>query len=224
MATDESPRAADRQQVFAAERIKAFVDAVVAISMTLLVLPLTEGVSDAAANDENTAQWFGDHWQQLLSFALSFALVAMFWIAHHRLYAAVERVSIGLLWLTMLWLASIVWLPVATALSGEMADSDSLVKIVYIGSMIFVCLTSLLIRLFLWRHSELHAIERVRLQQGTSVDLSMALLFAVALVVSLAVPRLSYFPLFLMFLVGPMQRLITRMLGAGRRPGVGADD
>lgn len=37
-----------------AERTKAFVDAVVAIAMTLLVLPLMESVGDSAARDHPT--------------------------------------------------------------------------------------------------------------------------------------------------------------------------
>ena len=41
----------DAPHLYAAERMKAFVDAVVAIAMTLLILPLLESVSDVAGED-----------------------------------------------------------------------------------------------------------------------------------------------------------------------------
>ncbi len=206
--------------LFGSERAKAFIDAVVAIAMTLLILPLMESVSDAATKEQTAAVWLGGHWQQLLSFGLSFALIAMFWIAHHRLFAGVEHVTVGLLWLTMLWLISIVWLPVATALSGQMDPTDPLVKIIYIGTLIVTCLVSLMLRLFIRTHPQLHDISDEHLRRGLAVDISMALLFAVALALTLAFPELSYFPLFIMFLVGPVQSLIVRMLGAPRPPKV----
>ncbi|WP_307361475.1 TMEM175 family protein [Microbacterium murale] len=42
------------QTTFAPERLKAFVDAVVAIAMTLLILPLLESVSEAAIDETST--------------------------------------------------------------------------------------------------------------------------------------------------------------------------
>ncbi|WP_366521964.1 TMEM175 family protein [uncultured Microbacterium sp.] len=47
---------------------------------------------------------------------LSFALIAMFWLNHQRLFSGVEHVTSGLLWICMLWLLSIVWLPPAPML------------------------------------------------------------------------------------------------------------
>ena len=55
---------------FRTERFKAFVDAVVAIAMTLLILPLMESVSEAASGTLSTAEFFVEHSGQLLSFCL----------------------------------------------------------------------------------------------------------------------------------------------------------
>ena len=197
-------------------RVVAFVDAVVAIAMTLLILPLMESVSEVAAADEDTAQWFAGHDGQLISFVISFVIIAMFWMIHHRLFVRVDHATQGLLWTLMAWLLTIVWLPVATAISGQMPGEDPLAKTAYIGSMIATCLTSLAIRLYLRRHPTLHRIPASNITAGIAADVSTAVLFTIALVVAVAVPAIGYWALFIMLLAGPVQTLFARVLGTSR--------
>ncbi len=212
MSTEPPGTPGARDDVFSVERAKAFVDAVVAIAMTLLILPLMESVAGLAVRPGSTARWFVEHQDQLISFVLSFAIIGMFWINHHRLFAHVRGVSVGLLWVTMAWLLSIVWLPVATALSGQMASTDVLVKAVYIGSMVLTSLLSLGTRLYLRSHPVLFDVPVGELLSGMSVDLSMITLFLLALVLAVAVPATQYYPLFLMALSGPAQRVFATLL------------
>lgn len=197
---------------FAAERAKAFVDAVVAIAMTLLILPLMESVSEVAVGGGTAADWVGDHVSSLISFALSFVIIAMLWMNHHQLFASVERISRPMLWLLVAWMASIVWLPVATALSGQMSDRDPVAKSLYIGSMIVTCLISLAIRAHLEAHPALHGSGHRMIRRGMAVDLAMACLFALSLLVSLLIPAVGYFALFLMMATGPVRGLFLRLL------------
>ena len=74
-----------------AERMKFFTDAVVAIAMTLLILPLLESVSEAAKDGVDTATFLGDHGDQIFAFVLSFVIIARFWVSHERLFDSVER-------------------------------------------------------------------------------------------------------------------------------------
>lgn len=194
---------------FTAERAKAFADAVVAIAMTLLILPLMESVADVASDDRSALHWFAEHQQQLMSFVLSFAIIALFWMTHHRVFATVETVTTPLLWIIMAWLLSIVWLPVATAMSGQMSNDDPFVKIVYIGSMVVTSLIMLAQRLYLRAHPSLHRITHDHLIGGVSADIAVAVLFAVALVISLLVPAVGYWALLIMALVSPLQRLLA---------------
>lgn len=199
---------------FSVERAKAFVDAVVAIAMTLLILPLMESVGALAAHQGGAAGWFDEHQDQLFSFVLSFAIIGMFWINHHRLFSHVQGITGGLLWVMLAWLLSIVWLPVATALSGQLASTDVLVKSVYIGSMTLTALLALGTRLYLQAHPALYDLPVRTLRSGMSVDLSMISLFALALAVAVAVPAAGYYPLLLMLVSGPVQRLFEKLLRA----------
>lgn len=195
-----------------AERLRTFADAVVAIAMTLLILPLMDSIGDADPA-RGTGPWLSEHTGQVVSFVLSFGLITLFWINHYRLFEDVDRVDPALVWLTAAWLFSIVWLPVATALSGRMSDADGTTKIVYVGSMIVTSILLLVQRLYLGRHPQLHRSDPHRLKRGLAADVSTAACFTLALVVMLAVPRWGYYPMFLMFLTGITQRWLDRRMG-----------
>lgn len=205
-------------QRFPAEQARAFADAVVAIAMTLLILPLMESAADVT-RATSVPVWLDEHGSQLFSFVLSFGIIAMFWVNHHRTFQRVKEVDSGLLWCTMAWLLGIVWLPVATALSGHLEADDRAVKAVYIGSMTLVALLSLLQLLWLRAHPVLHEMDPATINGTVAMATAMLVLFAVCLVVAVVFPGLSYFPLFLMVGVGPLGRLFKRIMGPGRPTG-----
>lgn len=213
MAAEPGPRA---EVGYAAERVKAFVDAVVAIALTLLILPLMESAGEVAGAGADASTWLHEHGQQLLNFVLSFVLIAMFWLVHHRLFAGVERVTPVLMWLLAAWMLTIVWLPVATAVAGRMSSDDDVARALYIGSLVLVAVMSFVVRLSLRAHPELHSLDRRELLLGLADDISQVLLFSIALVVTLLIPLVGYFALFAMVLSGPVQKVVGRMLGAGR--------
>lgn len=213
-ATRSGAESVTTRTLFSAERAKAFVDAVVAIAMTLLILPLMDSIAENAET-HTAAAWFSEYWSQLLNFALSFWVIAIFWVRHHQLFAAVERVTIPLLWITVLWMMTIVWLPVATAMSGQM-DSEPVVKAVYIGSMVATSVCMLFTRLYLRARPRLHSMNRHAVREGASADVAMILLFATACVIAVLVPAIGYLALFLLVLVGPLAGLLQRIPFWGR--------
>lgn len=202
---------ADRRsaQQFSTERFKAFADAVVAIAMTLLILPLLESVSDAGTKGLSTGDFFHENSGQLFSFALSFLLIANFWMEHHRQYTEVTAITPALLWINIAWMATIVWLPVPTAMLGQM-DTDPLQEIVYIGTLILTQVTTLAARVYLLRHPEMTTATIGRVRHGAAADIAAILLFALALAVALLVGDQGYFALFLLLLTGIVSNLIYR--------------
>lgn len=200
---------------FRTERFKAFVDAVVAIAMTLLILPLMESVSEAASGNLSTAEFLAEHSGQLLSFGLSFLLIATFWMGHHRQYRDVEFITGPLLWINVAWMATIVWLPVPTAMIGQM-DTDPLQAVVYIGTLIMTQVTTLAGWLYLARHRELSTISTETIRLGAIGDLAAIVLFTAALAIAVAASPHGYVGLFLLLLSDPMSRLLNRLFR--RRP------
>ncbi len=187
-----------------------FTDAVVAIAMTLLVLPLMESVTDAAARGLSTAEYLDEHGSQLFSFALSFTIIAVSWLSHHRLWLRVRLLGGPLFLLNTLWLLGVVWLPVATAMVGQM-ETDRLQAVLYIGAMLLMSVSMGLVSRFVLTHPEVAtpgsttgALRGLRVTTVTSV------LFAVALAVTVAFPGTGYASLFVLFLTAPVNAVLRR--------------
>ncbi|MBN9157955.1 MULTISPECIES: TMEM175 family protein [unclassified Microbacterium] len=197
------------QPILSAERLKAFVDAVVAIAMTLLILPLMENVTELGREGKTTLEYLQEEQGPLWSFALSFLIIALLWINHHRVFDRVERVRIPLVWLQVGWMFTIVCLPVSTAMLGAM-PTDSTQKIVYIGSLLMSSLFMVATRVYLWRHPALHRIAPGSLRRGIVAEIVTATMFAISLIVSICVPAIGYSALFLLVLSGPIQALVAR--------------
>jgi len=196
---------------FSNERFKAFVDAVVAIAMTLLILPLMESVSEAASDKLSTLEFIDEHSGQLLSFVLSFVLIANSWIGHHRQYNEVVVVTRPLLWINVAWMATIVWLPVPTAMLGQM-DSDPLQAVLYIGTLILTQATTFAGRIYLLRHPGYTRDDPQRMRIGAVSDAASALLFGIALIIVIEVGSLGYFALFLLAFTGVLTRMLNKVI------------
>ncbi|WP_323742146.1 TMEM175 family protein [Microbacterium sp. UFMG61] len=207
--TDQTDTGADRPVRFRTERFKAFVDAVVAIAMTLLILPLMESVSEAATDKLSTGEFFVEHSGQLLSFGLSFVLIATFWMGHHRQYRDVEWITTPLLWINIAWMATIVWLPVPTAMIGQM-ETDSLQPVVYIGTLILTQVTTLAGWLYLLRHPGFTGTPVDVLRAGVLGDLAAIILFLIALALAVFVPSVGYAGLLVLLLSGVVSTLLSR--------------
>ncbi|MBS1880419.1 MAG: DUF1211 domain-containing protein [Actinobacteria bacterium] len=97
-------------------RIVAFSDGVFSIAITLLVLNLT--LEKGLAGGEVAHALF-EQWEDLLSYAISFAVIARFWLNHHRFFSEVEAFDSRLIGLNMVYLAFVVLIPFSSQVLGE---------------------------------------------------------------------------------------------------------
>jgi uncharacterized membrane protein len=186
------------------DRLLTFVDAVVAIAITLLVLPLAEAGGEVGEGD--AAQVLSAHVDDLFGFALSFVVIAQLWLGQHRIVSGLVRQNTALIWLLLAWAFTIVFLPFPTSLVTT-TDHDPLAKILYVGTM---AVSSAVLALVAW---VIRRDRRLRDSDGapdvvTSASVTGA--FLLALAIMLLFPDLGYWPLLLLTVVGPVERLIRR--------------
>ena len=124
-------------------RLQAFSDGVFAVAITLLVLNLQ--VPQITSVSELVPK-LGALWPKLLSYALSFVLVGLYWVAHHNTFHYIQRSDRNLLWLNILLLMCIVFLPFPTALLGQYPEQRVSI-IIYAGTLV---ITGLVLQLLWW--------------------------------------------------------------------------
>jgi uncharacterized membrane protein len=106
-------------------RIVAFSDGVFAIAITLLVLSL-QIPEQLHGESLGSALW--DQRQDLLAYAISFAVIGRFWVIHHRFFADVTGFDGRLLAVNILYLAWIVLIPFSSEVLGDHGgDTDAIV-------------------------------------------------------------------------------------------------
>jgi uncharacterized membrane protein len=177
------------------DRLIAFSDGVVAIAITLLILPLTE---IHRGPDANVRQVVVENWNALFAFALSFAVIANYWTIHHDIFRPVRHHSPRLIQLNMLWLAAIVFMPFPAALIADGVDGGF--GTLYIGTLLVVSLLNLAISRYLSRHPDLTDGKAVAESRNHAMQSAVAAaVLAVAGLVSIFFPTVGVFALFLLF-------------------------
>jgi uncharacterized membrane protein len=125
------------------ERIVFFSDAVFAIVITLLVLPLTAEIE--LVEGAGVAHQVIELGPRVLTFVVSFLVIGQFWIAHHRLFGYLRRYDAGLLWLNVVSLLTVAFMPFPAALLGAQSTARDRFPVVFYAASLTVasaCLTS----------------------------------------------------------------------------------
>jgi uncharacterized membrane protein len=198
-----------------AERLVTFTDAVVAIAVTLLALPLSEIPSALA--DAGLGAYLDEKGSSLLGFVISFFVIARLWWGHHRIFEHVVRWDGVLVRLTVLWLFTVVLIAPATALTNaNVAQDHPEVIAAYIGVMTVssALLSALAQRVS--RHPELTDGHDTGAKQRSRGSVRTTIGFVVALVVGALFPAINYFALLVLAVSGQVGGLIERRRAARR--------
>jgi uncharacterized membrane protein len=176
------------------ERFITFVDAVVAIAVTLLVLPLVDLTSQLG--DGSVLALLRSHETEIGGFLLSFLVITNAWFAQHHATRGVIATDPLVSWLMVAWMLTIVILPFPTALVAQ-SGHQAATKIFYIGLM---ALTSALLSLICWAIGRNPAIRDDASKPDTVRSVASTVAFLVALAISLIFESTSYYPLLLLLL------------------------
>ncbi|MHB1211605.1 MAG: TMEM175 family protein [Candidatus Nanopelagicales bacterium] len=142
------------------DRLINFSDAVVAVAVTLLALPLVD--IPGPTGDESAWTVVSAHASEIWTFLFTFYVVAVMWLAHNRILNSIARYDVTIFWLNTTWLVAIVLLPWVSAMFGE-SESRSSVGVLYWGTMAAISLLGTGLGIHLRRHPELLSAEAVEL-------------------------------------------------------------
>jgi uncharacterized membrane protein len=199
------------------DRIVIFANAVVAIASTLLVLPLVDlATQDAGVPVERL---LSDHVGQFGAFALSFAVIARLWVAHHSLFERVGGYDRVIVWLTLIWLFTVAFLPFPTAILATQSVRGA--SMLYLGTLLVSSLALASTSAWVAAHPKLQMPP-----EGSATNAephwTTALLLGVAFLVTALIPGASVWPLLLLLLSGPIDALRHRR-SARTRPSAAGD-
>lgn len=114
------------------DRLLALSDGVVAIAITLLVLqlnvPSPAGLTDPDSASQLAAA-LAKITDQLVSYLISFYVVANFWLVHHRVFGRINGQREGLAWWNFAFLLTITIMPFTSDLLGKFAGNPLAIDI-----------------------------------------------------------------------------------------------
>lgn len=199
----------------AVDRLLNFSDAVVAVAITILALPLVDIAGPTEG--QNVLGVLSAHLGQIITFATTFLVVAIMWNIHNRVMNYLSAYDMVVFWLNVAWLIGFVLLPWPAAMHGSGADwsYSSMVPFETSGTGVFYWLTLAYISAmgaamsaYLTRHPELltdtgvQAMAAMHDSRARFRGVMFTLLFVLAAFTSFVFDWLGFYSLILMWPLG----------------------
>lgn len=198
--THESP-----ERSFNLERLVFFSDAVFAIAITLLVIDLRL----PEESEGSVLELVQGLAPEIFAFLLSFMVIGVYWLAHWRRYAYVERVDERLATLNLVLLLFIALMPFPTSvIASHGADPGAV--LLYVGVIALAGIANSAT----WLHAARSGLLRPGIPEAY-IRLSTLRGLSVPIVMVLSLPLLlvgDYVVLFSWLAIIPVQVVITRRL------------
>jgi uncharacterized membrane protein len=130
-------------------RLEAFSDGVFAIVITLLVIEIRPPEVEEGAS---LARALWDLWPNYVGYLVSFLVIGVMWLNHHRIFEQVQRCDGPLLLLNLNLLLWTALLPFPTAVMAEYIErggNQATVAVALYGGVVMLCAISFC-ALYLW--------------------------------------------------------------------------
>ena len=118
-------------------RIETLTDGIFAIAMTLLILTLDLPQVKGAVNHAVLHEFLFGQADKFFNYALSFIILAVFWIIHHQQFHYIKRTDRTHLWINIFILMFIALIPFSTSLVGIYIN-DWLDNVFFAANMIIL--------------------------------------------------------------------------------------
>ena len=174
--------------VLTTRRIEALADGIFAIAMTLLVLSLT--LPDMLETRLSLSQLLADQWTKFFNYALSFVLLAIFWMVHHQQFHVIRRTDRIHVWINIGILMFVALMPFSTDVAGDYSG-ETLAELVFGANIMILGLLFLLNWWYACRHHRLvdHDLDRETIVKGIRRSCVTPGVAALSMVFSFFVPQ-----------------------------------
>ena len=119
-------------------RILALSDGVFAVAITLLIFAIAV---PATTTDAGLPKALLGLWPRYLAYVVSFVVIARFWVVHRLAFRLIAREDAMLVWLNLLLLMFVAFLPFPTAVLGEHSGSPA-AAVLYAISVVLTAIAS----------------------------------------------------------------------------------
>jgi uncharacterized membrane protein len=119
-------------------RILALSDGVFAVAITLLIFEIGLPTTTSAAELPKALLGL---WPRYLAYVVSFVVIARFWVAHRMAFRLIARDDPVLVWLNLLLLMFVAFLPFPTAVVGEHGGAPA-AAVFYAASVVLASMAS----------------------------------------------------------------------------------
>lgn len=195
------------------ERLEAFFDAVLAIAITIMTLSF-QLPDEVIGNDVGTMFWV--IWPQLLLYVIAFAILASFWMIHHRIFAVIRFANNQLVFINMAIIFFICLVPFSTSLNMDPDVGSG--KMVFFQSIMLIIAVLFLLQ-WIWVRKHPQYLKGTLSPSYIKIHTTGALLFLIiafiALILSFIIPYDSSFAYF---------GILAWHFVQGKRPGKDVSD
>ena len=172
-------------------RLHGLIDGVFAIAMTLLVLDLPRPHDSTQLGHDLVHEW-----PTYAAYLVSFVTIAIVWIEHHGMMAAVDRINRRFLERTLLFLLFVSIIPWPTAIAADYINAGSQARpaaVLYAAVMLLMGLSFSFGWRYLAEHPDLVAEPaRPALRAGMLRAFAGGLVYIVAIAVAFVNPDASF--------------------------------
>lgn len=110
------------------DRVLNFSDAVFAFAATLLVLKID--LPALTATDVTSARLTTELmnlWPSYFANIISFLIIGYYWLIHHAIFTMVRKIDLGIIWINIIFLIFLSFLPFPVDLFGDYGNSEIIV-------------------------------------------------------------------------------------------------
>ena len=132
-------------------RVEAFSDGVFAIAITLLILDVKVPIFVREPGERELLRGLGDQWTSYVAYLMSFAVILVMWVNHHRIFTLVRKTDHAFLFWNglLLMLVSIVPFPTSLLAKYFLGPAARTAAAVYAGHGFLIALAFQGV----WRHA-----------------------------------------------------------------------